>query len=190
MTSPLGDAPANSIRKCQRCHKKLPLSDFPLKVKGAKRGSNERTKACRICGPKKSLIQRAKRGRDLDKENLTPRHSGADSGASDADASDASACADSHAGSSRAHAPSTPPTDLPTFLSYLRIFDVEDDIDLEVNISCPELASAGGLRERGDALAKLVWERTGYKFKCVNISLLLPSRCLIIRTTDITVNMS
>jgi hypothetical protein len=156
MPTPLGTASTNSTRRCQRCDKTLPLTDFPFKVKRAKY-EGERTTTCRTCSEAKSAHQRATRGRKQDSENIPPRRRTSASPTPKSGEEPDDAVPPGFDGA---------PTNLSAFLAFLGT--PSDEIELEVKVSCPELKGAGGgLRERADALADLVYQQTGYRFKCV-----------------------
>jgi hypothetical protein len=141
--------------KCIKCPNILPLSEFPLGVRG--KGKGQPTKTCQSCAKKKSAWTRENRrepkpGQDLDKENVTPGNGGS---------------AGEGKGGSFENLSVISLTRFVTILSMQK-----DCLDLEADVDVTELkkgCQAG--KECAGKIAKLMWDMMSYRWMCVYFSI-------------------
>jgi hypothetical protein len=121
--------------KCQKCKATKPLSAFPIAKQGKNKGKPGGT--CEPCQKKKKEAK-ARLQRDTEKENLDP--------AEDCEGNGPSVSLDE--------------IELEDFLSFLG--EQDDSVSLEATVNIAELH--GSIREKADALSKLVWDMMNYRF--------------------------
>jgi hypothetical protein len=134
-------------RKCAKCEQTLDIAEFPLKRRAA-RFKGERIWTCEACEAKRK--KRMTEKKNTDKENqIKP----GDSDQVDIGGNDVTA----HNNVDRRN---LPPISMEDFLAIL-----PESCNISANINVlPFWDGNGDLRSLGNILAKLVWERTGYRF--------------------------
>jgi hypothetical protein len=133
------------LKRCAKCERKLNVAAFPFKRRAAK-FKGEQIGTCEDCEAKRKDRNLQKKTMDNESQ-VDLGDNGVDLTGNDVTAQD---CIDRH---------NLPPIALEEFLAIL-----PESHKISANIDVSLLLCYGGGRSMADAIAKLVWKRTGYRF--------------------------